>query len=551
MELLLAAGWTFQVLFRLFLAWRETLPRLTPDETGYLLAARVLTGGTGADLSGFSFYQVGYSLLITPAYWLAHDPHTVYRIVVVINALVSSCLLLLAYVALRRLSVGRGAAYVLANASALLPAVVYWNQFAMSDTVMPVVVLSWLLVVHTWLTRGGVGYGIAASALAGYAYAAHARGVVVLLVHVALLLFMLLRRSLSRVQLGIAAQGLTTVTAIAWGLNHFILSRLYPSGPYSMSHFVLSRLTSLSGLAWTFSLGAGQVWYLIVCTWGVAGLGIVVLGYVAFRSSSAVNRTLAVMVLAVMVGVALASSAALPDEHAVNNFVYGRYLSCLAPVLFVVGAATIVRARGRRLVPAFLGVATVVGVMGGIASWYAGKRLSAYPFARFNFPEIAFLIKDWNSLHMWQSTGAALLLLALVMAMRHKLGRDRELLMGMALVAVNVAAMVVSTTQISWPMWRDGNAASDLFPAGLRATDRLAVDYRGLDFRVWMMHAFEVSWHPISVFQRNDPRTLPAATTLVVVPRQVGSAANLSWPKAPAGWRPVLERVDWVAWRHG
>lgn len=379
MEVLLAAGWTFQVIFRLLLASHQTLPRLTPDETGYLLAARVLTGGMGGNLSGFSFYQVGYALLITPAYWLAHDPHTVYRIVVVINALVNSCLLLLAYVALRRLSVRRGAAYVLANATALLPAAVYWNQFAMSDTVMPVIVLGWLLLVHSWLTHGGARYGVAASALAGYAYAAHARGAVILLVHVALLLFILLKRSMGRVQLGIAAQGLTTVTAVAWGLNQFILSRLYPGGPYSMSHFVITRLSSLSGLAWTFSLGVGQVWYLIVCTWGVAGLGIAVLGYSVFRSGSVVERTLALMVLAVLAGVALASSAALPDEHAVNNFVYGRYLACLAPVLFLVGAATIVRAPGRRLPHAFLGVAGLAGVTGAIASWYAGERLSAYP----------------------------------------------------------------------------------------------------------------------------------------------------------------------------
>ncbi|MCW2938661.1 MAG: hypothetical protein JWN00_1646 [Actinomycetia bacterium] len=549
--LLLAVGWMVQVLIRLWLASQQPIPSLTPDETGYLIAARLLTGGTGSDFSGYTFYQVGYSLLIAPAFCLSDDPHTVYRLVLVINALVSAALLLLAYLALRRLSVPRTLAYVLAHATALLPAVVYYTQFAMSDAVFPVVVLGWLLLVHSWLVSGRPGYGIAAGALAGYAYAVHSRGTVIVVVHAGLLAFVLLKRRMARHHIGIATQSLATVTALAWTLDHWLQSRLYPAGIKPLGHFVAERLTSLDGLAWTFSLGAGQIWYLIVCTWGVAGIGLVALAYQACRSTFPTTRTMVVVVLAVLAGIALASSAALPDEHAVNNFIYGRYLACLAPVLFLAGAATIVRAPRRRLALAFLATVSTAVIVGGIASFYAGKRLSDYPFLTFNFPEISVLVKGWSSLHLWQSTSAAILLLALAILIVTMLGKESDLLTGIVFIAINFMALIVITYQISWPMARGTLAAADLTAAGLRPQDRLAVDRYDLDFRIWMLHAFQEPWHEIATFHRNDPGSLPSSATVVVVPRKKGYSATFSWPTAPREWRPVLERDEWVAWRRG
>ena len=101
--ILLAVGWLVQVGLRVSFSRQQFMPLANPDETAYLVAARVLAGGPGADLSGSTLYQGGYPLLITPAYWFGSNPSTVYHAVMVINAVISALVLPLGYLACRRL----------------------------------------------------------------------------------------------------------------------------------------------------------------------------------------------------------------------------------------------------------------------------------------------------------------------------------------------------------------------------------------------------------------------------------------------------------------
>lgn len=122
LPLLVVAGGLTQVAVRLLLARWQGRPAAYPDEAGYLLAARWLAGGPGGDLSGSTFYQGGYPLLLIPAFWLSHDPATCYRIAIGIGALVGATVFPLGYVALRRMDLARAVAYPLALASsAALP----------------------------------------------------------------------------------------------------------------------------------------------------------------------------------------------------------------------------------------------------------------------------------------------------------------------------------------------------------------------------------------------------------------------------------------------
>ncbi len=59
-------GWAAQVAVRLWLGSGQTIPVATPDESGYLFAARVLTGGPDADMSFGTVYRGGYPLLLLP-----------------------------------------------------------------------------------------------------------------------------------------------------------------------------------------------------------------------------------------------------------------------------------------------------------------------------------------------------------------------------------------------------------------------------------------------------------------------------------------------------
>ena len=110
--LLLVAGWLVQAGLRAWFSRAQVVPLDNPDETAYLIAARVLAGGPAADFSGVTqyhstLYQGGYPLLITPVYWFTSHPATVYHAVLLINAAVSAIVLPLGYLTSRRLGLGR------------------------------------------------------------------------------------------------------------------------------------------------------------------------------------------------------------------------------------------------------------------------------------------------------------------------------------------------------------------------------------------------------------------------------------------------------------
>jgi hypothetical protein len=88
--ILLALGWLVHVGLRVWFSRHQVMPLANPDETAYLVTARVLAGGPAADLSYSTLYPGGYPLLITPAYWFSSNPSTVYHGVMVINAVISA-----------------------------------------------------------------------------------------------------------------------------------------------------------------------------------------------------------------------------------------------------------------------------------------------------------------------------------------------------------------------------------------------------------------------------------------------------------------------------
>jgi hypothetical protein len=423
----------------------------------------------------------------------------------------------------------------------------------MTDAVLPVVVLGWLLLVHSWIASGRLGYGAAASAVAAYSYCVHARGTIIVLVHAGLLAAVLWRHWAGKRDITVMAGVLVAGSAAGWALNGWVRSQIYPGGIEPHGDYLTDRLTSLDGLGWTLALAAGKVWYLIVSTWGVAGVGLVVVGVLAVRGGTPrATRVTACLTLAALAGIALATSAATPDEESVANFAYGRYLACLAPVLFMAGAVFAVRSTRTAAARALLATACLALVTGGVVWLHAGDRISSNSFPALDFPEICFLTWNWGSLELWSATGVALLLLALAAFVIANGRRDGLLIVGAAFIALDLAVMTVFTNRDTRQYARGMESATSLAPAGLRAQDHVAVDNRGLSWWVWFSQAFQVR-NGLKLFDRYRRDTLPPDATLVIVPWDARTLPQRSWPAAPASWRPVSIRHtytgDWVAWR--
>jgi hypothetical protein len=555
---LFLAGWLAQAGIRVWLAAGQTVPVANPDETGYLLAARLLTGGPAADISSSTPYRGGYPLLILPAFWLGgEDPVTVYRLAIVINALLSAAILLLAHQLLRRLGLTRGWAYAGAHVTALLPAVVFYTQYVLTDAVLPVVLLGWLLLLHSWLVGDASParvalYGAGASFAAAYAYTMHSRGVVIVAVHAGLLLLAVVRRWRPWWSAALGALVAVLVAGVGELLNGWIWSRLYPRGFYDMGSMLADRLTTSEGYGWTIPVGIGQIWYLIVSTWGLAGIGLLAVMAVALgRGVPGRLRALALGVLVTIAGIAFATAAALPDEQRVGNHAYGRYLACLAPLLFAVGAAVLLRASRRTAVRAATTVAVLTAATAALIELHAGDEFGRYVFFPFDFPETGFLTWDWGSLRLWTATLAGLGLLAFMVAAAG-LRRNGAVLLTGALLTVNATASVATATQVSRPFVREMTAASDLSGL-LDPADRPRVAIDGsIAWKIWVMQLYQVSWSQVLWFNSTYQRP-PAQADLVLFAWNGAVPPERTWANPPAGWRVAGSRRSaegaWVAWR--
>ncbi len=578
--LLLVAGWLCQAGLRAWFSRAQAVPLDNPDETAYLIAARVLAGGPAAPFSGNTLYQGGYPLLITPVYWFTSSPAAVYHAVLLINAAVSAAVMPLGYLLCRRLGLGRPAAYGVAMVAALLPAGFLYSEYAIADAIFPVVTLAWLLATHSWLVatspRGQYAAAVGSAALSGYAYAVHPRGLVLLAGFAAVGVFIAWRRPAARVSVAAAMLTVVVTVGAGWALDRYLASALYPKGTRNLSGQLEDRLASAYGAIHVAEMAGGQLWRLVLDSWGIAGIGLVAAVAVAVRgglgppqaarptvSSPLAGtarhgvrtdlRVMAWLTVGVTVGIACIAPAALPAAQR-QTWASGRYLDGMIVTFFLVGAVVLLRAAARQILVFAACAAGLTMVAALTVAVYAGTSLPTGFGKRFNFGEPAVLTQDWSQASVLVATAAALALLLLwvVFALLARHVRVLACVLGAAVAAVSLVAVAQITAYCSRvdQTWAQAMGASEMAVAdGLKPGEHIALAY-GISGDLRLAQAFEVSSAPVQFFHPlHQPP--PVGVTVVDAVWPTGQPARASWPDAPAGWRVVAaNRVgSWVVWR--
>ncbi|MBF9071656.1 ArnT family glycosyltransferase [Streptacidiphilus fuscans] len=556
------AVYLVEVAFRLYLVRGEVAPSVGPDEEAYLVVARVLAGGSVTASPAGVVVPGGYPLLIAPALAIAGNPVTAYRLVLVTNALLSALIVPLAFVALRRMRIGRRSSLAVAGTVGLLPPVVFYSQFAMTESVLPSVVLAWLLCLHGLLTdhqkrqddrtqlraRYGVGFGLAA----GYAMSVHDRGVVLVVVSIGVLLVALVRRWVpSRAAL---AAGVALAVAVLGAelLAAYLQQRFSDTPPATVGQFALNGLLNTSLLGRSTGRVLGQIWYLITSTWGIGALGAALCAAVAVRRrATPADRVVSAVLLITVVLVAGAAATALPEDHRLDDNVYARYLSVFAPALFVVGVAALYRLRRTALLRYAAGALALIGVCGGGVFLLAGTRLRHDLFVLWGLPDSSFLAGDYQTFHLVRTTLAAVAVFAVCVAATALLGRRRGVRSAVVLLAgFAVAATTVITVEISEPQqvprWLSMGFTR---AAGLHSGDRVAMSY-SLPWVLKCEQPFELYQERMWILDfRRAP--VPPTADVAVLPARRGAPATSSWPHVPHGWH--VAKVDrgegFVVWR--
>jgi hypothetical protein len=574
--LLVAVGWLIEFGIRLWFSRGQSVPLANPDESAYLIAGRVLAGGPATDFSYSTLYQGGYPLLIAPVYWFTSNAVAVYHSVLVINAAISALLMPLAYVTGRRLGLVRPAAYAVALVTALLPAGLFYAEYVMTDAIYPVLVLGWLLAVHSWLTaRSARGQYLAAAGsalLAGYSYAVHSRGTVMVLTYVVLAALVFWRRLAPRRTVVAAAVVLVASCGAGWLLNRYLSSVMYPEGTRDLTAQMASTLHSVDGAINVFEMAAGQFWRLVLDSWGLAGIGLIAsLTVIVRRRFRTDLRIMAGLCAAVTLITAVTAPAALPVDQS-QTWASGRYLDGMIVTYFVVGAVVLLRSQPRFILACAGATAVLTGLTAVIVSVYAGQSIPTGTFpGGFNFGEPAVLAQNWSSANVFTSTAVGLGLLAVWVALALAARRWSTVIRGVpvsralrtlavaGLAAVSLVAVTQMTSHVSQANTPSQERSTTGFVAatGLKPPDQIAVAFTvginlpatDVPYYLWAPQAFEVSWTELEFF--NPAQAPPAGVDVVETGWPAGKPASAGWPDHPAGWRIVAsdQAAGWVAWR--
>jgi hypothetical protein len=329
-------------------------PVLYSDALGYLGNARFLAGGAAPTFDGSFSYAAGYSLLLVPLYWITEQSEVVWTMSVAINVGLSVLIMLPAYQLGRRVfDLGRYQALFVSVAVSLTPALILQPGRIWVETLFPLVFLLASLAVFVLFETLKVPHAVLSGALVGYLVFIHGRGLAVAAAFLIVLAIGVVSRRLPLLPAVVGAISTASMVVIDLLCRSLLRDHLWSVSDAPANVGSVGRILGAyvpDHLVATLSTGLGQVWYVIVASFGVAAVGFIALVMVAFGSdrrspSGDPNRTAALFALLAVGGVAILSTGLLAEVNRVDHRVYGRYLDGVTPILILAGTAWLLKSR--------------------------------------------------------------------------------------------------------------------------------------------------------------------------------------------------------------
>jgi hypothetical protein len=400
----LALGWLAGVLWRLWLGHRINHPIAHADENSYMNVARAIAGGPG----GFStetelFRRIGYPLIVSPAFAFGLDFTDGYRIVQIINAVISAATLPLAYVLGRRMfRLEQWPAVAVAFAAATLPAAVVWSLIGMTDSVLAPLLLGWLLAIHWWLGAPGRKLAaVTAGIMIGLLYLVHIRGTILGIIYLGLLVFMLVRRRSTVLTAALAALPLVLSVVLnqvvieLLGTKIHLLKDIVGDGTAQV-------LTDPHRLQVLIAAVGTNLWYLCVAGAGMAGIGWTVTALELWRPTrDAAFRWTAAVALISTLGVTGGAALILAGlEGEIADAIYSRYVQMFVPFWLVFGLAVLLgRLEWKQVLARAALPVLVLAAGGGLIAfrlWNASQHGKRLLYGFFGGPDIMTMTLGWQ-----------------------------------------------------------------------------------------------------------------------------------------------------------
>lgn len=367
-RVLLVAAVVVAVARWLFAADR-TVVHAFPDGVAQLAMARRIAGGTPWSMFDHATWQPGLATLIAPIYWITDDPTVVYRSAIALNCVIAGVSAAYATLLIRRLTHwGWMPSAVMAVVVAMLPASISASAYVWAEPLVTLCFLAALLAAMRFVERPTASSGLLTIAWSALGYYAHGRLLPMLAVSAAVVGVVAWRARRRRLAVGavVLAGLMYVVVTVVSGIIHDAVWTS-PDRTNTVGE-TLRRFGSPRALV---EWGVGQLWYQLVTTAGLFGVGMIVVVRAALRPTPAgapgpaVRDARVLLAFAVpLIGLSvLFMSGRMRGDH----LIYGRYTDAIAwPIVAVAAAWMLDPLRRARSTIAMLGgvaVATVVAAV--------------------------------------------------------------------------------------------------------------------------------------------------------------------------------------------
>ena len=376
-----AAGAIVVILARLWTSWGRAAFHMTPDEPGQIAISRFIGGGNAHwNMYDHSTWRPGYGTLISPIWWFTDDPTTVFKTAITVNALLGGLAFVLLFDLARRLTAMSHLMCILsALAVCLSPMVLFTTDWVWSEALVSVLYLAAIWTLLRFEDSPTISRGLAAAALAIAGYGTHSRLLPLAIVVVGMVALNVYRKRIAVPNAAVVIGGLALFyVAMSW-YSEFIVDRLWEQ-PLARNSYggVKDQLLKVGS---TMASVVGQLWYQLVVTAGIFGIGVIALVGAARRrapkTDDAPTAADARVVLAAVGSLMALSMVFMADRWRPDQVVYGRYSDAVVGPVLLVGIGWLVaRHSVRQIVIRYSAIGASVLLLGVVLNALRHDELS-------------------------------------------------------------------------------------------------------------------------------------------------------------------------------
>ena len=390
---------------------------------------------------------------------------------------------------------------------------------------------------------------IATGAVAAFLPVVHGRFVLLLPLTVLAMIGVAMFTQPRRYQPLVAGLSTCVVVYLAFDqLNSYLRNDLYVAS-VGKEDRILERMTTLSEWPRILRSAAGQMWYLISTSFGLAFVGLAVLSLATWQHLSKRSWREAIpalYIIGVLGAVALTASAQLAYVTRADHLIYGRYVEAVSPVLVAIACAALLTSFRWRLWGLALSVVVVLTVILLIAT--DGDRLREMMAANRYFSAPNAIALDWTRERFapigYVVLATIFIAISIVIIMLWWRSATNALVflgcIGALATIYTATQTVIPYNEIRSEMILD-NRIKELTEEGERSDTRVAVNFNTRAANAFVHYRYLV--HPIQLVLNNVSNPVPVDVNCVV--------SISSKPPARTGWiergdEPELDLTLWM-----